>query len=535
MKKMLLLVAALFTAATSFAQEDFEDPTWTKTINGVVEDAEDVYVNAPLVITNQGDVVKTGTFTQAFEFAGKSLEPVAKSAYILKYDKKGNEVWGNALQGAATVTAITADEAGNVFVAGVFADKVIITSTDGQTAEINGMEDETAQVSGFIASFDKDGKLLAHKTVIPEVNWELFYTALEFEGFYMYDAQFRVNHLVASGDKVYLTARYASTCNIDDIQLAGKVLDMYGMGSFCIDLYNFAAIELDKNLGNAKLLANVQTSDEAVYGDSQMEPQDMSLAVDGDNVFVAWTGTGDLTMTTENESRNYSFEFGYDAQEHGFVVVNTTTEQAEVFHAPASEKAALVYKVADMKVFEGNIYLAGTFNGSLAFDNTLTSTGACDAYLVAINPSDLTVIWAQNSGIDEGDENKLYETVLGLEVRDLDAVSSIVNTIDMGTNTIVRSNLFAYDPEEKQVYVVTAPANYTAFSTGIAGFALNSNVDTESTLNYYADEEFTQGIETIDNSQLTIDNGAVFNLQGQKVTKAQKGVYIQNGKKVVLK
>ena len=43
------------------------------------------------------------------------------------------------------------------------------------------------------------------------------------------------------------------------------------------------------------------------------------------------------------------------------------------------------------------------------------------------------------------------------------------------------------------------------------------------------------GVETIDNGQLTIDNSAVFNLQGQRVNKAQKGVFIQNGKKVVLK
>ncbi|MBR6494258.1 MAG: hypothetical protein IKT22_03190 [Prevotella sp.] len=43
------------------------------------------------------------------------------------------------------------------------------------------------------------------------------------------------------------------------------------------------------------------------------------------------------------------------------------------------------------------------------------------------------------------------------------------------------------------------------------------------------------GVETIDNGQLTIDNSPVYNLQGQKVTKAQKGVYIQNGRKVVLK
>ena len=43
------------------------------------------------------------------------------------------------------------------------------------------------------------------------------------------------------------------------------------------------------------------------------------------------------------------------------------------------------------------------------------------------------------------------------------------------------------------------------------------------------------GVETIDNGQLTIDNSAVYNLQGQRVNKAQKGVYIINNKKVVVK
>ncbi|MBR5633720.1 MAG: hypothetical protein IKW78_00855 [Prevotella sp.] len=43
------------------------------------------------------------------------------------------------------------------------------------------------------------------------------------------------------------------------------------------------------------------------------------------------------------------------------------------------------------------------------------------------------------------------------------------------------------------------------------------------------------GVETIDNGQLTIDNSPVYNLQGQRVNKAQKGVYIQNGKKVVVR
>ena len=43
------------------------------------------------------------------------------------------------------------------------------------------------------------------------------------------------------------------------------------------------------------------------------------------------------------------------------------------------------------------------------------------------------------------------------------------------------------------------------------------------------------GIENMEHGTLNMNNGAIYNLQGQKVNKAQKGVFIQNGKKVVLK
>ena len=36
------------------------------------------------------------------------------------------------------------------------------------------------------------------------------------------------------------------------------------------------------------------------------------------------------------------------------------------------------------------------------------------------------------------------------------------------------------------------------------------------------------------NFQQTIDNPAIYNLQGQRVNKPQKGIYIRNGKKVVV-
>ena len=43
------------------------------------------------------------------------------------------------------------------------------------------------------------------------------------------------------------------------------------------------------------------------------------------------------------------------------------------------------------------------------------------------------------------------------------------------------------------------------------------------------------GIQSINNEQLTIDNSAIFNLAGQRLNKLQKGINIVNGKKVLVK
>ncbi|MBR5633988.1 MAG: hypothetical protein IKW78_02240, partial [Prevotella sp.] len=77
----------------------------------------------------------------------------------------------------------------------------------------------------------------------------------------------------------------------------------------------------------------------------------------------------------------------------------------------------------------------------------------------------------------------------------------------------------------------------------VAGFvALDSETETGGFTGFVADDGngakelvFESDATCINSIENGADNGAVFNLQGQRVNKAQKGVYIQNGKKVVLK
>ena len=45
----------------------------------------------------------------------------------------------------------------------------------------------------------------------------------------------------------------------------------------------------------------------------------------------------------------------------------------------------------------------------------------------------------------------------------------------------------------------------------------------------------TDAIEAIENGQLTTGNEAIYNLAGQRVSKATRGIYVKNGRKVVVK
>ena len=71
-------------------------------------------------------------------------------------------------------------------------------------------------------------------------------------------------------------------------------------------------------------------------------------------------------------------------------------------------------------------------------------------------------------------------------------------------------------------------------STTIKGTRAYIDAKNTSTVKLFIDG-ITTDIRSIDNGQLTMDNEAIYTIAGQRVQKAQKGLYIINGKKVVIK
>ncbi len=76
-------------------------------------------------------------------------------------------------------------------------------------------------------------------------------------------------------------------------------------------------------------------------------------------------------------------------------------------------------------------------------------------------------------------------------------------------------------------------ANGKKVAAGKAYLRVEANKAKDGLTIGYADE--TDGIRLMENGKLKMENAAIYNLSGQRVNKAQKGVYIVNGKKVVIR
>ena len=167
--KRILLSLSLALVASALQATSFGTLKWTKIVEAFDLPSKAVRT-APVAVSSDGSTYVAGAFNTDILFGGKELENIATSAFIGKLDAAGNECWAVALKGAARITAITADGDGNVYAVGTFAKAVKLTNAVNNTeVTINGKTDDDNRTSFFLVKYDKDGKLLAHKTVVPAV------------------------------------------------------------------------------------------------------------------------------------------------------------------------------------------------------------------------------------------------------------------------------------------------------------------------------------------------------------------------------
>lgn len=490
MKKFTFSVMLALATIVANAEENAA-PTWTANL-ATTEQVADLQRGSAMTIDNEGNAIVTGTYTKDIEFASSYLEPIATSAFIAKYDKAGNKKWAAGLKGAATITAVTNDAEGNVYAAGVFADKVEILNGNGDSKEIiNGMDGKTALVSAFIVKYNKEGEYVASKVVIPE-------QARNDEGYGDPNPNFVPSKLIASNGKVYLAASFQGNVKINDLALVGQYGSLYGIYTW--DVPTLAIVSLSANFDNAELVAQLAATDmetEVGYG-----ADEVNFTTDGSKVYAAFVAYGnDLTLKSANDSKQItdllnSVTGEETKYEHAYIIAtieNGNITATKTYHSNIDDnlRNAKFNTIDQMTLYNGNIYLAGTFNETFPFDNTKAYVGGCDTYIASIKATDLSKNWALTSGYDEGDVNKKAEVVTGMAVFNGDV--QLTGWAEQTSGQVVDTPLnFYIDIETVPSEMKVKTGADAIFATSVA----HNDIFTITQSDNKADEDPTEGVYT---------------------------------------
>lgn len=514
------MMLALATVAAN-AKDVLDAPTWTDNLTTTVE-AKDLTRAAAMAVDNEGNSIVTGSFTKDLEFAASYLEPVANSAFIAKYDKAGAKKWAAGLAGAATITTVATDAEGNVYAAGVFADNVAIKDASGDTkATITGMADKVDKVSGFIVKYDKQGAYVASKTILAESNPEI--AAQDMLG--VLNPSFTAKKLVVAGNKLYLSASYKGNVALDGVTLQGKYACTEGWlfndeTAMCVLSFDAA------DLANASIVsvlgATEQLTNEATYN-----TEDVNFAINDGKIYVAYVASGkDMTLTAAG--KDTKIETAYEAEtgviEHAYVLAAIDGSQVttQVYHSVATDNSNTLNTIDEMAYQKGKLYLAGSFNQALPFDNTISYLGGCDAYAACLDAESLSKNWAVASAFDEGDAKHKAEIISGMLVDEdeVTLVGWVENTFDRTIEAPLGYQINTKTPtmQKGELVLITSVAengNYALYQTdNVKGS--DEDKTTEGTYSYI----FYNNAESSGISKVLADDNTI-DWDGNEVTLAK--------------
>ena len=203
----------------------------------------------------------------------------------------------------------------------------------------------------------------------------------------------------------------------------------------------------------------------------------------------------------------------------------------------------------------GKLFVAGTFNETLAFDNEKVAVGASDVFVVTLDATTLEKDWVKTDAKDEGATNTYYEDVIGMALYkgNVYVVGAVVNMNEDVVAETLNYNITANGYMAKG-YV--RPATAMAYSDD---YAVLVNVDgTNTNVAFYSCEELTGIEESVvsESSNIKYINGvyffaeqvdaAIYDVQGRCVKAAKaateiataglnKGVYILKAGNEVVK
>ncbi|MBQ9362335.1 MAG: hypothetical protein IJT97_02830 [Bacteroidaceae bacterium] len=405
MKKLflsLLLLPALCAQAWEYDFPTLEDPT------AYVDQFAPIAV--PSVISPDGTIYQTGLYDQMVMIGDDLLENIATSAYITAIDTVTRAPkWSVGIQGAAHITQIVTDATGEyIYVAGTFADDILIGSTDGSIWPSTGTAESHKLVNAFVAKYSKDGILFSVLPILPVNNPRYQFTES--------DLSVTPTALALYGDQLYLSINYKGGYSVLNNRQYGTIQSAQGIyNSPCAAVLSLST----SNLFDVVRLLDVQADQKSCNAGLGLNSICLTASENGVDVGLFTTGTVSLNFASWNleEAESYSYQ-GED--EAGCLMVRWTDGTHTVKQLPAVGTRDYAYTytrnfIRSMQRVGSKLYIAGNIATALPFQGTLVPDLWTDQFAVCLDAETYQTKWATITGALRDDmpsvEAKYRETI----------------------------------------------------------------------------------------------------------------------------
>lgn len=363
----------------------YELPSAPKDKEGLFRWADGEIVSA---IGADGSMVIAGVITKDMEFPeGNALAYIdGGSTYIIKYGADGTPLWGTSVFGAATPTAITTDAAGNIYLAGAYADVIEFRSVSGNLQQLEGWTGMTVKTTAYLAKYSPAGECLAAIPYMTEPIASLAESGLYFPE--PADIYVSISSLVIYGDKLYLSALMTGERTVGGQLITGSYYDVYGF--MYLDAPVAIVESLDLTLNNPAI--EVYSLGE-VAKPAASTCFDIHLAATPTGVVVGLLASGVQTVTNSlSKQQTISIDRVLDAdglatkQAPGYIFFPLNMSWHKLYNGSLVEFLVATYStIANMAVYNNDLYVMGSFTNNLAFDTNIKALDAQDIYLVGLD------------------------------------------------------------------------------------------------------------------------------------------------------
>lgn len=510
MKKTL--ISLMLTAAFASAQAtDYDFPTLEDNTTYVNKYAP---VATPSCIGANGIIYHTGRYDQMVMIGNDMLENIATSAFISAINpNEATPLWTVGIQGAARVTAITSASDG-IYVAGIFADGIILGSKDMNSSMIDGTKETHNMVNAFIAKYSLEGNLIACEGILPHSN-------KSFAGIEAYETSLDVQPtaIAVMNGKAYLSFMYEGGYDVQGLSVEGNVFNAVGYVSdnACAAVIAFSAADLK----SATPVLDIRNPED--INTNQLGPRSIAIATDGNEIFATVFASGDNAIMLNQAASTISFTHSEEEAIYGAIMLafNETSARTQKIDNATSTRMFHTNNVTSMQVADGKIYISGTTTDPLPFNSELVPDLWTDQYAACLSATDFSTVWAAITGAKRDDMKTMNEKYR----------ESIGSAFDGEKFIVIGSYNFACDAtgslsQYSTDYCLGISANET--TTAIA-----TKIDNGSKLSVTVKESEENAISNI--SAKTY-NGKTYDLSGRSVSSAKSGnIIIIDGKKQLVR